>query len=92
MLFAGLIGARPTEIATIENTSMGLSIAASLIAPQPGSNVVVAELTHQSNVYPWMLRPGVEIRYVRARDGQVPLSEFERLVDEHTPQRWMYVM
>ncbi len=31
-----------------------------------------------------MLRPGVEIRYARARDGQVPLSEFERLLDEHT--------
>ena len=83
-LFAGLIGARSTEIATIENTSMGLSIAASLIAPRPGSNVVVDELTHQSNVYPWMLRPGVEIRYARTRDGQVPLAEFERLVDEHT--------
>ena len=83
-LFAALIGARPAEIATIENTSMGLSIAASLIAPQPGSNVVVDELTHQSNVYPWMLRPGVEIRYAQAREGQVPLSEFERLIDERT--------
>lgn len=83
-LFAALIGARPAEIATIENTSMGLSIAASLIAPQPGSNVVVDELTHQSNVYPWMLRPGVEIRYAQARGGQVPLSEFERLIDERT--------
>ena len=55
-LFAKLIGADSGEIATIENTSMGLSIAASLIAPPPGSNVVVDELTHQSNVYPWMLR------------------------------------
>ncbi len=51
-LFADLVGARPTEIATIENTSMGLSIAASLIDPPPSSNVVVDELTHQSNVYP----------------------------------------
>jgi selenocysteine lyase/cysteine desulfurase len=83
-LFAALIGARPTEITTIENTSMGLSIAASLVAPQPGSNVVVDEFTHPSNVYPWMVRPGVEIRCARARAGQVPLSEFERLVDEHT--------
>jgi cysteine desulfurase / selenocysteine lyase len=83
-LFAGLIGARPAEIATIENTSMGLSIAASLIAPPPGSNVVVDELTHQSNVYPWMLRPGVEIRYAGACEGRVPWSEFERLIDERT--------
>jgi cysteine desulfurase/selenocysteine lyase len=83
-LFAGLIGADSGEIATIENTSMGLSIAASLIAPAPGSNVVVDELTHQSNVYPWLLRPGVEIRYARSDDGRVPLSEFEALIDDNT--------
>jgi selenocysteine lyase/cysteine desulfurase len=83
-LFAKLIGADSGEIATIENTSMGLSIAASLIAPPPGSNVVVDELTHQSNIYPWMLRPQVEIRYAQARDGRVPLQEFRDLVDENT--------
>ncbi len=83
-LFAGLIGARPAEIATIENTSMGVSIAASLIAPPPGSNVVVDELTHQSNVYPWMLRPGVEIRYAPAHAGQVSLDAFARLIDART--------
>ena len=82
--FARLIGAAPQELATIENTSMGLSMAAGHIAPQSGSNVVVDELTHQSNVYPWRLRPGVEIRYAKARDGQVSLDEFERLVDERT--------
>ncbi|HIM55554.1 MAG TPA: hypothetical protein EYM39_02520 [Candidatus Latescibacteria bacterium] len=36
-LFASLIGADASEIATVENTSMGLSIVASLIAPEPGS-------------------------------------------------------
>jgi len=83
-LFAKLIGADSGEIATIENTSMGLSIAASLIAPPPGSNVVVDELTHQSNVYPWMLRSQVELRYARSDRGRVALSEFECLVDENT--------
>ena len=83
-LFAKLIGADSGEIATIENTSMGLSIAASLIAPPPGSNVVVDELTHQSNVYPWLLRQQVEIRYARADHGRVALSEFEALIDDNT--------
>ena len=83
-LFAKLIGADSGEIATIENTSMGLSIAASLIAPPPGSNVVVDELTHQSNVYPWMLRSQVELRYARSDRGRVPLSEFDGLVAENT--------
>jgi len=83
-LFAGLIGASPADIATIENTSMGLSMAAALIAPRTGSNVVLDTLTHQSNVYPWMLRPDVEIRYAPAVDGQVPLSAFAALVDDRT--------
>ncbi len=83
-LFARLIGADAGEIATIENTSMGLSIAASLIAPQPGSNVVVDELTHQSNVYPWLLRPDVEIFYAQSDNGRVSLSEFESLIDDNT--------
>ncbi len=83
-LFAKLIDADAGEIATIENTSMGLSIAASLIAPQPGSNVVVDELTHQSNVYPWLLRPEVEVRYAHAESGRVALSEFEALIDDNT--------
>ena len=83
-LFAKLVGASPDEIATIENTSMGLNMAASLINPMPGTNVVVDELTHPSNVYPWMVRPNVEIRYAPSRDGRVPLAEFERLVDDHT--------
>ena len=83
-LFSKLIGADADEIATIENTSMGLSIAASLIAPQPGTNVVVDELTHQSNVYPWLLRPDVEIRYAQSENGRVALSEFDSLIDDNT--------
>jgi selenocysteine lyase/cysteine desulfurase len=83
-LFGKLINADPNNIATIENTSMGLSIAAGLIAPRRGANVVVDELSHQSNVYPWAVRPDVEIRYARAENGVVPLSEFERLVDSYT--------
>ncbi len=83
-LFAGLVGADPGQIATVENTSMGISMAASLIAPQAGTNVVVDELTHQSNVYPWMIRPDVEIRYAQSEGGAVPLSAFEKLVDTQT--------
>ena len=83
-IFAKLINADPAELATVENTSMGLSIAAHLIDPKPGSNVVVDELTHQSNVYPWLVRPGVEVRYARADGGRVDFAEFERLVDENT--------
>ena len=81
--FARLIGARPGELATCENTSMGLSLAAALVAPQPGSNVVVDELTHPCNVLPWK-RPGVQIRYARADGGRVDLDAFTELVDERT--------
>ena len=83
-LFAGLVGADPGEIATVENTSMGISMAASLIAPQAGMNVVVDDLTYPSDVYPWMIRPEVEIRYAHPEGGVVPLSAFENLVDAKT--------
>ncbi len=83
-IFAGLIGTDPSQLTTIENTSMGLSMAAYLTDPLPGSNIVVDELTHPSNIYPWLLRPGVELRYAQAQDGRVPLSEFERLIDQNT--------
>ena len=83
-LFAGLVGADPAEIATVENTSMGISMAASLIAPQPGTNVVIDDLTVPSDFYPWMIRPGVEIRYAHSEGGAVPWSAFENVVDAKT--------
>ena len=84
VLFAELVGAEPGEIATVENTSMGISMAATLIAPGPGTNIVVDDLTYPSDVFPWMIRPEVELRYAKSEGGRVSLNAFEALVDDKT--------
>ncbi len=83
--FAKLIGARPGEIALIENTSMGLNIAANVLQYPPGSKVVTTDLEYPSVVYPWLRKVlGVKIHYVRNVDGKVSLDDMEKAVDDKT--------
>ncbi len=82
--FARLINAPAGSVCTLENTSMGISMAAQLIAPPPSSNVVVDDLTHPSNILPWSTLAGVEIRYAKSANGVVDLEAFAELVDART--------
>ncbi|MCY3673120.1 MAG: aminotransferase class V-fold PLP-dependent enzyme [Alphaproteobacteria bacterium] len=82
--FANLINAPAGSVCTLENTSMGISMAAQLIAPPPGSNVVVDDLTHPSNILPWSTRADVEVRYATSADGAVDPQAIAELVDERT--------
>ena len=85
-LFAELIHAPADTIVGIPNTTTGINMAALMIRPQAGQNVVVTELEHMSNVYPWLQfkAHGVDIRYVAARDGKIDMEDFARAVDERT--------
>lgn len=84
-LFAGLIGARPGEVALVPNTSTGLNIVAGMLDYPPGSSVVVTDLEFPSVVYPWLRRrPGVEVRYVKNVDGRILLDDVEKAVDDGT--------
>ncbi|MEM3566155.1 MAG: aminotransferase class V-fold PLP-dependent enzyme [Candidatus Bathyarchaeia archaeon] len=84
-LFAKLIGARPEEIALVENTSIGLNIAANVLEYPPGSKVVTTDLEYPSVVYPWLKRSlGVKIHYVKNVGGKIPLEDFEKAVDDST--------
>jgi len=83
--FAKLVGAKPGEIALIENTSMGLNIAANVLRYPPGSKVVTTDLEYPSVVYPWLRRGlGVKIHYVKNVDGRVSLDDMEKAVDDKT--------
>ena len=86
LLFAELIHASPETIVGIPNTTTGINLAALMIRPQAGQNVVVTELEHMSDVYPWLAfkKQGVEIRYVPAREGRIELDEFSNYVDDQT--------
>ena len=86
-LFAALVNASPEAICAIPETTTGINIAAQIIDPKPGSNVVVHELSYTSAVYPWldMQKRGVEVRFAPAADGgRVPMDGFERLIDART--------
>ena len=84
-LFARLVGAKPEEIALVENTSVGLNIAANVLDYPPGSKVVTTDLEYPSVVYPWLRKSlGVKVHYVRNVDGKIPLEDFEKAVDDGT--------
>lgn len=86
-LLAGLLGARPEQVAFVRNTSDGLSTVANGLAWKAGDNIVTFRWEFPSNIYPWLrLRDvfGVEVRMAEERDGRVDLNELESLVDQNT--------
>jgi len=83
--FAKLINAKPEEIAFIENTSVGLNIAANVLHYPPSSKIVTTDLEYPSVVYPWLRKSlGVKVHYVRNVDGKILLEDVEKAVDDKT--------
>jgi len=83
--FAKLIGARPEEIALIENTSTGLSLATNMLHCPKGSKVVTTDMEYPSVVYPWLRKNlGVKVHYVKSDGCRVSLDEMEKAVDDKT--------
>ncbi|MGB9853707.1 MAG: aminotransferase class V-fold PLP-dependent enzyme [Candidatus Bathyarchaeales archaeon] len=84
-LFARLIGAKKEEIALVENTGVGLNIAANVLRYPPGSKVVTTDLEYPSVVYPWLRKSlGVKVHYVKNVDGKILLEDVEKAVDDKT--------
>ncbi|WP_017792079.1 cysteine desulfurase-like protein [Leucobacter salsicius] len=90
---ADLLGADPAGIVHgRSSTQLAMEFARTLSKRwQPGDNIVLTTLEHNSNVQPWVLaaeRVGVEVRYAKFdhATGELPVGEFERLVDERTRQ------
>jgi cysteine desulfurase/selenocysteine lyase len=87
-LFARLIGATLDEVACIPNVSSGLAAIGNALPIRKQQNIVVSELNFPTNIYIWyaMKRKGLlsEVRILRAKDGQVPISEYERAIDDET--------
>jgi selenocysteine lyase/cysteine desulfurase len=87
-LFARLIGAGLDEVACVPSVSSGLGAIASALRLKPGQNIVVSELNFPTNVYIWhaLKRRGLlsEVRVLRAKNGQIPLSDFKKAIDDKT--------
>ncbi|MDH5793004.1 MAG: aminotransferase class V-fold PLP-dependent enzyme, partial [Candidatus Bathyarchaeota archaeon] len=76
---------KPEEIAFVENTSVGLNIAANVLNYPRGSKVVTTDLEYPSVVYPWLRKSlGVKVHYMKNVDGKILLEDVERAVDDKT--------
>ncbi|MBW1995510.1 MAG: aminotransferase class V-fold PLP-dependent enzyme [Deltaproteobacteria bacterium] len=85
--FAKLINATPDEVTLIKNTTEGLNIAANGIPLNAGDNVIITDLEHLNNVYPWLNlkeRKGVEVRILKSRNGRLSLEDLKPIVDQRT--------
>jgi cysteine desulfurase / selenocysteine lyase len=86
-LLAGLLGARPEQVALVRNTSDALSTVANGLDWSAGDNIVTFSREFPSNIYPWLrMRDvfGVEVRMCEEREGRIDTGEFESLIDRNT--------
>jgi len=87
-LFAQLIEANRDEVACIPNVSSGLGAVATSIQLNREQNVVVSELNFPTNIYLWhtLQQRGVlkEVRVLKQVNGSIPLSAYERAIDDNT--------
>jgi selenocysteine lyase/cysteine desulfurase len=85
--FAQLINAEADEIAYTKNISEGLNMVAAALEWRQGDNVLLCgELEHPNNVYPWLnqRKHGLEVRFVRHRDGHMPVDDMIARMDRGT--------
>ena len=83
---AWLTGSQPENVAFVQNTSFGVSIAANGVDWQPGDNVVLPAREFPSNYYPWLnLRSrGVELRPIAAPEGHASIDDIAAVIDRRT--------
>ncbi|MDG6901886.1 MAG: aminotransferase class V-fold PLP-dependent enzyme [Nitrososphaerota archaeon] len=86
---ASILGGRKEGVWFANNTSDGINIVANGVEWSRGDNVVMPDIEFPSVVYPFLKKRGlIDIRYAKtdySKDGvEVPVSEFERLVDDRT--------
>lgn len=83
---ARLIGAKRNEIAYVKNTTEGLITVANGYRWKAGDNVIIADIEYPSNVYCWMKLQsrGVELRWVKNRQGRILVDDVCALMDANT--------
>ncbi len=87
VLLSKLLGGSPQEYALVTSTGVGIGIVAQGLNLKEGDNVVVPELEHWNNRFPWLHleKKGVEVRLVKLNeDNSIDVHEFEKLIDSNT--------
>jgi len=83
---AKLIGAKPSEIAFVKNTTEGIGIIANGYPLEKGDNIVLADQEHTANLYAWinLQQKGIELRVVRSNENKVLIEDILEKIDENT--------
>src|SRR5690606_7672140 len=82
---AELLNARPAEVGLLPSVSAGLSVVASAVDYSRRNRVVVSELDFPTQIYQWLVKPGVEVVTVPSDDGiGVSPERWAEFVDERT--------
>lgn len=85
---AALLGAGEDEVALVESTTQGLSVAALAIPFEPEDNVVIADVEFLQVAIPFvkLAEQGriAEVRLARNDGGALTTEAFARVMDEHT--------
>jgi len=78
-----LVGATPSQVAFVKNTSEALSFVAEGLEWRPGDVILTADREFPSNVYPWLglARLGVETRLLEPGPGGVTADDVARGLD-----------
>jgi kynureninase len=82
---AELWNASPTEIGLMPSVSAALASVSSAVDYSRRNRVVVADLDFPTQIYQWIVKPGVEIVRVPSDDGVgIPAARWAEYIDERT--------
>jgi selenocysteine lyase/cysteine desulfurase len=87
VLLSKLLGGSPKEYALVTSTGVGLGIVAKGLDLKKGDNVVVPELEHWNNIFPWLQleEKGVEVRFAKINeDNSIDPEAIDKLIDHNT--------
>jgi cysteine desulfurase/selenocysteine lyase len=86
VMAAGMIGARPEEIAYATNTSYGLNVAAWGVDLKPGDKILLSDVEFPSNTYPWtnLRQKGIVVEFLPSRNRFFDMDNFVGAIDGKT--------
>ncbi len=86
-LVAKLLNAREDEVALVESTTQGLSMAAAALPLERGDQVMLCDLEFMQVAIPWCQlqeRAGIEIDVIQSRGSQVSAEDFAARITPRT--------
>lgn len=83
---AKILGCTPERIAWSDNVSNALNILAQGLEWKSGDRIILNDIEFPSNVYPFLnlKKLGVEIDFIKSRNGLVDLEDIEKIISPKT--------